>query len=174
LDLTTTKQLSAGENNSASVSPSRNLILRLVTPKKFVDVVDASTTSYSIVMLTTFGNFSSKFHINEKALPESEALPRVRFCAESKIKNSRQTRLCRERNKKLLTQKNTRHRGFFTESQIKNSRERKNTWQRFLCPEQIFLALGKEILKIIFLPPIFFFYPQHTLVQNLCSNLAQF
>jgi hypothetical protein len=145
LDLTTTKQLSAGENNSASVSPSRNLILRLVTPKKFVDVVDASTTSYSIVMLTTFGNFSSKFHINEKALPESEALPRVRFCAESKIKNSRQTRLCRERNKKLLTQKNTRHRGFFTESQIKNSRKRKKTLGKdFFAQSKFFWLSAKK------------------------------
>jgi hypothetical protein len=43
----------------------------------------------------------------------------------------------------------------------------KNTWQRFLCQEQIFWLWQRNLKKIIFSHPIFF-YPQHTLVQNLC------
>jgi hypothetical protein len=100
-------------------------------------------------------------------------LARVRFCAESEIKNSWQRilcreffiwlsqqfkhlanrLLCRELNKKLSAQKETLAIDFFTDSQTKNSRQ--------------------ENLKNHFFPPIFF-YPQHTLEQNLCSHLAQF
>jgi hypothetical protein len=62
----------------------------------------------------------------------------------------------------------------------------KNTRQRFLYQEPIgwlsaknffakcnFLTLGKENLKNHFFASNFF-YHQHTLIQNLCSNLAQF
>jgi hypothetical protein len=76
---------------------------------------------------------------------------------------------------------------FFAESQTKSSRHRKNTRQRFLYQEPTgwlsaknffakcnFLTLRKENLKNHFFASNFFFYPQHTLIQNLCSNLAQF
>jgi hypothetical protein len=48
---------------------------------------------------------STRYLVVSGALPESRALPRVRFCAESEIKNSRQRRLCREQNKKLPAKK---------------------------------------------------------------------
>jgi hypothetical protein len=71
--------------------------------------------------------------------------------------------------------KNTRQRGFFAESQPENSRQRKNTQhssrQRIYLPSAIFFLSGKKFLKITFLPPNFF-YLQHTLIKNLCSKLA--
>jgi hypothetical protein len=83
-----------------------------------------------------------------QSLPESQVLPRVLFFTESKITNSQQRRLCREQIKKLPVKKKT----------LKNSRHRKNFRHRNLC-RVFFSALGKEILKKSFLPPIFF-YPQ--------------
>jgi hypothetical protein len=106
-------------------------------------------------------------------LPEFQSLPRVCFCAESQIKNSRQRRntanrlLCREANKKLSTQKETLAKDFFTKSQLADSR------QRISLPSAIFSLSAKKFLKITFLPPNFF-YPQHTLIKNLCSKLAKF
>jgi protein required for attachment to host cells len=41
--------------------------------------------------------------------------------------------------------KNTRHRGFFAESQTKNSRQRKKHLAKISLPRANFLALGKEI-----------------------------
>jgi hypothetical protein len=62
-------------------------------------------------------------------LPEFRSLPRVWFCAESQIKNSRQRRLCnrllcREPDKKLSAQKKTLAKDFFTKSQLAGSRQR--------------------------------------------------
>jgi hypothetical protein len=48
----------------------------------------------------------------------------------------------------------------------------KNTRQIFLYQEPNKKLSGKKILKNHFFASNFFFYPQHTLIQNLCSNLA--
>jgi hypothetical protein len=65
---------------------------------------------------------------------ESQVLPRVRFFAESEIKNSRQRRLCREPNKKLSAKKNTWQRAFFAESQLNKSRQRKKYLAKISLP----------------------------------------
>jgi hypothetical protein len=52
-------------------------------------------------------------------------------------------------------------------------KEKKHSAQISL-PRAKQLAVGKEIFKkSLFLSPICF-YPQHILIQDLCSNLAQF
>jgi hypothetical protein len=43
--------------------------------------------------------------------------------------------------------------------------------KEFLCQVQFSDSRQRKFKKITFLPPIFF-YPQHTLIQNLHSNLA--
>jgi hypothetical protein len=81
--------------------------------------------------------------MDRSSLPESEALPRVRFCAESKIKN-------------------TRHRRFFAESRTKNSRQRKKHLAKISLPRANFLALGKDILKNHFFTSNFFLFSTYT------------
>jgi hypothetical protein len=69
---------------------------------------------------------------------------------------------------------------FFADSQIENTRQRilwrANRMALGLLAKNFFVecnfsSLNKEILKNHFLPPKFF-YPQHSLIQNLCLNLA--
>jgi hypothetical protein len=81
-------------------------------------------------------------------------LPRVFYLALGTEKTiGKQASLPRAKQKALGTERNTRHRFLYRQPNKKLS--------------------AKKIKKIIFLPPIFF-YPQRTLEQNLCSNLAQF
>jgi hypothetical protein len=75
-------------------------------------------------------------------------LSRVRFCAESEIKNSRQRRLCREQNKKLLgIEKTLGEEASLPRANKKNSRQRKKHSARISLPRAKRLALGKEIFK---------------------------
>jgi hypothetical protein len=81
----------------------------------------------------------------EETPPESEALPRVRFCAESKIKNSRQKRLCRERNKQLPAQKKHSAQRLICREPNKKLSAKKKHLAKISLPRANFLALGKEI-----------------------------
>jgi hypothetical protein len=114
--------------------------------------------------------------VSLRTLPEFQSLPRVWFCAESQIKNSRQRRLCREffiwfsaqkkhlanrllyreANKKLLAQKKTLAKDFFTQRQLADSR------QRISFPSALFFALDKEIFKNPFFTSNFFLSSTYT------------
>jgi hypothetical protein len=96
------------------------------------------------------------------SLPESEALPRVRLCAESWIKNSRQRRLCRERNKKLPEQKKHSAQRLLCREPNKKLSVKKKHLAKISLPRANLLALGKEILKNHFFTSIFFLSSTYT------------
>jgi hypothetical protein len=120
-------------------------------------------------------------------LPETEPLPSARICAESQIKTLGKEGFAESFLFGSRHRINTWQTGFFAESQTKSSRHRKEhspkislsraNWptlgKEFLCQVQFFSLSANKFLKITFLPPNFF-YPQHTLIKNLCSKLAQF
>jgi hypothetical protein len=86
-------------------------------------------------------------------------LPRVHFCAESKIKNSQQRRLCGESNKKLSAQKKHSAQRLLCREPNKKLWAKKKHLAKISLPRANFLALGKEILKNHFFTSNFFFYP---------------
>jgi hypothetical protein len=114
--------------------PSPNVLLRLggATPMAS-SVVTPSSSDRAAVILAGFDS-----------LPETEPLPSARICAESQIKNSRQSLLCREffiwlsaqkkhlanrllcreANKKLSAQKRTLAKDFFAKCNSFRSRQR--------------------------------------------------
>jgi hypothetical protein len=120
------------------------------------------TVFFSFITCICHGLIANRYL---QSLPESRSLPRVRFCAQSEIKNSRQRILCREffiwlsaqkkhlanrlvcrePNKKLSAQKETLAIDFFTDSQTKNSRQRKFK-KSFFCL-QFFSILNVRLNK---------------------------
>jgi hypothetical protein len=85
------------------------------------------------------------------SLPESEALPRVRFCAESKINNSRQRRLCREPNKKLSAQKkHSAQRLLCREPNKKLSAKKKTHGKDFFAKSKFFGSRQRNFKKSLF------------------------
>jgi hypothetical protein len=96
-------------------------------------------------------------------LPESGALPRVRLCAESKIKNSRQRRLCRERNIKLPAQKKHSAQTLLCREPNKKLSAKKKTLDKdFFAKSQFFAARQRHFKKNHFFTSNFFLFSTYT------------